>query len=180
MKLRVKFLIVATALTTLSATCAYAGSSDQYGSWGGSSSSGVGSQIINGQVNLDTVWTNTNVTVDNVNGDVNGSAAAVANAFQAVTFNNTIVDNNQYASGEAVGADLNGVPLISDREQALEIARLGHAVFRQLGELAIPSFAFVNGAAMGGGVEVALHCAYRTISSGVPVRPTTWGSRRAM
>ncbi|MDN3355086.1 3-hydroxyacyl-CoA dehydrogenase NAD-binding domain-containing protein [Actinomadura sp. DC4] len=68
----------------------------------------------------------------------------------------------------AVGADLNGVPLITDREQGLEIARLGHDVFRRLGELPVPSFAFVNGAAMGGGVEVALHCAYRTISSGVP------------
>ncbi|GLY90706.1 3-hydroxyacyl-CoA dehydrogenase NAD-binding domain-containing protein [Actinoallomurus iriomotensis] len=68
----------------------------------------------------------------------------------------------------AVGADLNGVPLITGREQALEIARLGHDVFRRLGELTVPSFAFVNGAAMGGGVEVALHCAYRTISSGVP------------
>ena len=32
----------------------------------------------------------------------------------------------------------------------------------------MPSFAFVNGAAMGGGVEIALHCTYRTISSGVP------------
>jgi 3-hydroxyacyl-CoA dehydrogenase/enoyl-CoA hydratase/carnithine racemase len=68
----------------------------------------------------------------------------------------------------AVGADLNGVPLITDREQGLDIARLGHGVFRRLGELAVPSFAFVNGAAMGGGVEVALHCTYRTISSGVP------------
>jgi 3-hydroxyacyl-CoA dehydrogenase/enoyl-CoA hydratase/carnithine racemase len=68
----------------------------------------------------------------------------------------------------AVGADLNGVPLVTGREQALEIARLGHAVFRRLGELPVPSFAFVNGAAMGGGVEVALHCTYRTISSGVP------------
>ena len=68
----------------------------------------------------------------------------------------------------AVGADLNGVPLITDRDQGLEIARLGHDVFRRLGELPVPSFAFVNGAAMGGGVEVALHCTYRTISSGVP------------
>ena len=68
----------------------------------------------------------------------------------------------------AVGADLNGVPLITEREQGLEVARLGHAVFRRLGELPVPSFAFVNGAAMGGGVEVALHCTYRTISSGVP------------
>jgi 3-hydroxyacyl-CoA dehydrogenase/enoyl-CoA hydratase/carnithine racemase len=68
----------------------------------------------------------------------------------------------------AVGADLNGVPLITTRSQALAIGQLGHRVFRRLGELKVPSFAFVNGAAMGGGVEVALHCTYRTISSGVP------------
>ncbi len=68
----------------------------------------------------------------------------------------------------AVGADLNGVAVIRDHDQAKAIAHLGHAVFRRLGELEIPSFAFVNGAAMGGGVEVALHCTYRTISAGVP------------
>ena len=68
----------------------------------------------------------------------------------------------------AVGADLSGVPAIDSREAALAIGRLGHGVFRRLGELPVPSFAFVNGAAMGGGVEVALHCTYRTISSGVP------------
>jgi 3-hydroxyacyl-CoA dehydrogenase/enoyl-CoA hydratase/carnithine racemase len=68
----------------------------------------------------------------------------------------------------AVGADLNGVAVIRDHDQARAIAQLGHAVFRRLGELDIPSFAFVNGAAMGGGVEVALHCTYRTISAGVP------------
>ena len=68
----------------------------------------------------------------------------------------------------AVGADLKGVPLITTREQAKAIAELGHAVFRRLGELPIPSFAFVNGAALGGGLEVALHCTYRTISAGVP------------
>jgi len=68
----------------------------------------------------------------------------------------------------AVGADLAGVPAIDSRDAALAIGRLGHGVFRRLGELPVPSFAFVNGAAMGGGVEVALHCTYRTISSGVP------------
>ena len=31
----------------------------------------------------------------------------------------------------------------------------------------MPAFAFMNGAAMGGGLEVALHCTYRTVSSGV-------------
>ncbi|GAA2587080.1 3-hydroxyacyl-CoA dehydrogenase NAD-binding domain-containing protein [Actinomadura fulvescens] len=68
----------------------------------------------------------------------------------------------------AVGADLKGVPLVQKREDALAIGKLGHDVFRRLGELTVPSFAYVNGAAMGGGVEIALHCSYRTISAGVP------------
>ncbi|SDK96459.1 3-hydroxyacyl-CoA dehydrogenase [Nonomuraea maritima] len=68
----------------------------------------------------------------------------------------------------AVGADLKGASEVTTHEEALAVGRLGHHVFRRLGELAIPSFAFVNGAAMGGGLEIALHCTYRTISSGVP------------
>ena len=67
----------------------------------------------------------------------------------------------------AAGADLSGAPLIAARDEALAVARLGHAVFRRFGELGVPSFAFVNGAALGGGLELALHCSYRTISSGV-------------
>jgi 3-hydroxyacyl-CoA dehydrogenase/enoyl-CoA hydratase/carnithine racemase len=55
------------------------------------------------------------------------------------------------------------------RERALGIASLGHAVFRRLGELPVPSFCFINGVALGGGLEIALHCTYRTISSGVPM-----------
>ena len=30
----------------------------------------------------------------------------------------------------------------------------------------MPTFAFINGAAMGGGLEIALHCNYRTVSAG--------------
>jgi len=65
-----------------------------------------------------------------------------------------------------VGADIIGIPLITSRDQAVEIGRMGHRVFARLRESSVPTFAFVNGAAMGGGLEVALHCHYRTLSSG--------------
>lgn len=68
----------------------------------------------------------------------------------------------------AVGADLTGVPLVSDRDQALQIARAGHAAYASIMDLPVPTFAFVNGAVMGGGLEIALACDYRTISAGVP------------
>lgn len=68
----------------------------------------------------------------------------------------------------AVGADLSGVPGVASREQALEIARAGHAAFAAVMDLPVPTFAFVNGAAMGGGVELSLACDYRTMSKAVP------------
>jgi 3-hydroxyacyl-CoA dehydrogenase/enoyl-CoA hydratase/carnithine racemase len=66
----------------------------------------------------------------------------------------------------AVGADLGMVKAGQNREQALVVGRMGHDQFRRLGELPVPSFAYVNGAAMGGGLEIALHCTYRTFSTG--------------
>lgn len=68
----------------------------------------------------------------------------------------------------AVGADLKGVERVGRHEDALAIAKGGHDVFKRLASLAVPSFAYYNGAAMGGGVEVGLHCTYRTVSRAIP------------
>ncbi|MFJ2958249.1 3-hydroxyacyl-CoA dehydrogenase NAD-binding domain-containing protein [Streptomyces sp. NPDC087270] len=68
----------------------------------------------------------------------------------------------------AVGADLKGVELLRRHEDALAIGRGGHDVFKRFQSLAVPTFAYYNGAAMGGGVEIGLHCSYRTVSASVP------------
>jgi 3-hydroxyacyl-CoA dehydrogenase/enoyl-CoA hydratase/carnithine racemase len=66
------------------------------------------------------------------------------------------------------GFDLNIAVASKDREESLSFVRWGHEVYRKLAELAVPSFGFINGAALGGGLEIALHCTYRTVSAGVP------------
>ncbi|TXK17826.1 3-hydroxyacyl-CoA dehydrogenase [Homoserinibacter sp. GY 40078] len=68
----------------------------------------------------------------------------------------------------AAGADLSKVGAIPDRETGLLMAQLGHRTLGKLGELGVPSFVFVNGLALGGGVEIALNADYRTIDSSVP------------
>ncbi len=65
----------------------------------------------------------------------------------------------------AAGADLTGFAKIVNRDQALAIARIGHAVFDKLHTSPVPTFAFINGLALGGGLELTLHCQYRTVSA---------------
>ncbi|MGO3661675.1 3-hydroxyacyl-CoA dehydrogenase NAD-binding domain-containing protein [Microbacterium gubbeenense] len=65
----------------------------------------------------------------------------------------------------AAGADLSQISSLSSRDLALKIAQRGHHVLGKLSELGVPSFSFVNGLALGGGVEIALNSTYRTIDS---------------
>jgi 3-hydroxyacyl-CoA dehydrogenase/enoyl-CoA hydratase/carnithine racemase len=65
----------------------------------------------------------------------------------------------------AAGADLSAFSKIVSRDEALTIARIGHAVFDKLHTSQVPTFAFINGVALGGGLELTLHCHYRTVST---------------
>lgn len=65
----------------------------------------------------------------------------------------------------AAGADLSGVGTVSDKAIAVAFADLGHEVFLKLHESKKPTFAFINGLALGGGLEVGLNSHYRTLAS---------------
>ncbi|ROP77815.1 3-hydroxyacyl-CoA dehydrogenase [Frigoribacterium sp. PhB107] len=65
----------------------------------------------------------------------------------------------------AAGADLSKVSQIPSRDVARELARLGHSTLGKLHDAGVPTFVFVNGLALGGGLEIALHADYRTVDS---------------
>ena len=64
------------------------------------------------------------------------------------------------------GADINEFQGI-DPETARLGSKTGHGLFARISALPFPTLAAINGAALGGGVEIAFHCDYRTISSSV-------------
>ena len=65
----------------------------------------------------------------------------------------------------AAGADLSDISRVGSKDNARLIAQLGHKVIGSLSDLGVPSFAFVNGLALGGGMEIALNSTYRTVDA---------------
>ena len=67
----------------------------------------------------------------------------------------------------AAGADLHQAVSISSKEEGTAVAKAGHDAYRNLLDMPVPTFAYVSGVALGGGLELALSCAYRTVATSV-------------
>lgn len=65
----------------------------------------------------------------------------------------------------AAGADLSDITKVGSKANAKLVAQLGHKVFGKLSDLGVPTFAFVNGLALGGGLEIGLNSDYRTVDA---------------
>ncbi len=68
----------------------------------------------------------------------------------------------------AAGADLSKFDEILSREVAKKLAQLGHETLGRLDDLGVPTFVFINGLALGGGLEIALNANYRTVDRTAP------------
>ncbi|TDW31392.1 3-hydroxyacyl-CoA dehydrogenase NAD-binding domain-containing protein [Cryobacterium psychrophilum] len=68
----------------------------------------------------------------------------------------------------AAGADLSKVAEIPSLEVGKLLTQLGHHAFGKQATLGVPSFVFINGLALGGGLEIGLNAQYRSVDATVP------------
>lgn len=112
------------------------------------------------------------LTIDLENEKVNKLSIAVLEEFDEVL--DSIKDNSSIKALVITsakknvfiaGADIEEIEKLSDEKEVYDLLMRVHAIFNKLENLDFPSIAYINGACMGGGLELALACTYRVAST---------------
>jgi len=90
------------------------------------------------------------------------SAVAVIDQLERGDWSAAVFTGKPYVF--CVGADIDEFGRVADPREGI---RAGHELFARIRALPFPTVAAINGACLGGGLELALHCTARTISSDV-------------
>ena len=108
------------------------------------------------------------VTIDQPNSKVNSLGEEMMNNFPGMfsdLSNNTDVKSILLRSAKkgcfVAGADIDMLNKVTNRDEALKISTDGQAIFKQIESSDKPVIAALNGATLGGGLELALSCHYR-------------------
>mgnify|MGYP000741747551 FL=1 len=96
---------------------------------------------------------NLDVALDEASAQLDGSIAAIVIRGSGRAF--------------CAGADLDMMASITDRALSLTVAETGHRVLHRLSTMGVPTIAEINGFALGGGLELALHCSFRIAAESV-------------
>lgn len=112
------------------------------------------------------------LTLDLENEKVNKLSIAVLEEFDEVL--DSIKDNSSIKALVITsakknvfiaGADIEEIEQLEDEKEVYDLLMRVHTIFNKLENLEFPSIAYINGACMGGGLELALACTHRVATT---------------